>query len=166
MEHPELYRGGGCIINGTNYKISGGSTLIDGTSKKIEFEPSKTWKFNEVINTDDVWSFLEAINDYKYVTKFYCNFTTPLFGGELGNGNNFDEINVTAYKNSATDYKFFISLRFGYPYPISVSYEYLGAYNSYENVWNYNDMLRTIALNTTPTGTFLSFLQHTATPVY
>lgn len=146
--------------------------MIDGTSKKIEFEPPKTWKFNEVINSDDVWSFVENKDPtlIKREATFYCNFTTPLFGGELGNGNNFIGIDVTTSKFTSTDPQWFVVLRYIYPYPISNTENPLLAYHGHytygQSHWRYEDSLRTIALDTIPTGTLLSFLQHVATPVY
>ena len=162
--------GGGCIINGTNYKISSGNTLIDGTSKKIEFEPPKTWKFNEVIDADDVWSFVEnASNPYSRRVTFYGNLITPLFGGIHGNGNNFIGIILTVFKTAVNDPQWYVSLHYEYPYPISNTESPLLAYNSHytyeQNHW-VNDSLRTITLDTIPTGTLLSFLQHVATPLY
>lgn len=159
---------GGCIINGTNYKISSGNTLIDGTSKKIEFEPPKTWKFNEVINSDDVWSFVEnASNPYSREVTFGCAFTTPLFSDHRGN--NFVSIILGVFTTAVNDPRWYVSLHYVYPYPISntenpkLAYNSLYTYN--QNHW-VNDSLRTITLDTIPTGTLLSFLQHVATPVY
>ena len=145
--------------------------MINGTSKKIEFEPSKTWKFNEVINSNDVWSFVEnASNPYNREATFGCAFTTPLFGGIHGNGNNFIGILLTVFTTTVTDPRWFVSLHYIYPYPISNTESPFLAYNSFytynQNHWAHGDLPRTIALDTIPTGTLLSFLQHVATPVY
>lgn len=162
MVHPELYRGGGCIINGTNYKISSGNTLIDGTSKKIEFEPPKTWKFNETIDYDLAVS-LGAIKDTTEKTFFGNAFITPLHGGYYGTGNRYANIRlkvISSKQKTVMDYV--RSYEWEHSYPFARVY-----HGDRSPAWLGNDSeLRVVRFDNIPTGDLLYFLQHAATPVY
>lgn len=161
MVHPELYRGGRCIINGTNYKISSGNTLIDGTSKKIEFEPPKTWKFNETIDYDLAVS-LGA--DDRTDKEFYGNaFITPLHGGYYGTGNRYLRIRLCV-----SSYNHTVSMDYVRFYEFSQSYPFERVYhNGRSPAWLGNDSeIRVVTFDNIPTGDLLYFLQHAATPLY
>lgn len=153
--------GGGCIINGTNYKISSGNTLIDGTSKKIEFEPPKTWKFNETIDYDLAVSL--GANDRTDKEFFGNAFITPLHGGYYGTGNRYLNIRlrVSSYNHTTVmDY-----VRF---YEWDQSYPFERVYHDGRSpAWLGNDSeIRVVTFDNIPTGDLLYFLQHAATPVY
>lgn len=155
--------GGGCIINGTNYKISSGNTLIDGTSKKIEFGAPKTWSLGD-FNITDVSEFDTDGDDE---LSFKVNFYTPnvndysYFGATPGE-NNFSWLKMY-YRNWTDGFCITYVMK-----SKSGDYEstYCNVYKSGGAHWNvFNGNSRIITFYESPTGTLLSLLQKTSTPI-
>lgn len=173
MVHPELYRGGGCIINGTNYKISSGNTLINGTSKKIEFGAPKTWSLGD-FNITDVREFDTDGDDE---LSFKVNFYTPnvndysYFGLDVGK-NSFEWLQMY-YRNWSDGFcityveesalSFDTATGEYIPVPYSGYCDVFKAGGAHWNVFNANS--RIITFYESPTGTLLSLLQKTSTPI-
>lgn len=135
--------------------------MIDGTSKKIEFEPPKTWKFNETIDYDLAVSL--GAND-RTDKEFYGNaFITPLHGGYYGTGNRYLNIRlcVRSYNHTtAMDYVRFYEWDQSYPFERVY-------YDCRSPAWlGNNSEIRVVTFDNIPTGDLLYFLQHAATPLY
>lgn len=174
MVHPELYRGGGCIINGTNYKISSGNTLIDGTSKKIEFGAPKTWSLGD-LNLSDIEEFDTDGDDE---LQFYVKFYTPnvndysYFGMDVGK-NSFEWLQMY-YRNWSDGFCITYVEKSMQGYDPATGEHIPMPYGTYCNVYKaggahwsvFNGASRIITFYESPTGTLLSLLQKTSTPIY
>ena len=166
--------GGGCIINGTNYKISSGNTLINGTSKKIEFGAPKTWSLGD-LNLSDIEEFDTDGDDE---LQFYVKFYTPnvndysYFGMDVGK-NSFEWLQMY-YRNWSDGFCITYVEKSMQGYDPATGEHIPMPYGTYCNVYKaggahwsvFNGASRIITFYESPTGTLLSLLQKTSTPIY
>lgn len=124
-------------------------------SHKVEFEPSKTWRFNETIDESTALLFTTS---WKSTTLFSRGFITPLHGGFYGYGNRYVSMSIWAEEGYGC------TLDYVLPYGTTTEDD-LNRRVYRSGTWVGGDAIRTIQLDNAPTGTFLSFLQQTATPI-